>query len=175
MIIKAASKAALDEIVSELVAAKATHSGGRLRNHLSIAHRSLVDSGVHITKDALKKRVSRAILARKSAEEIIEVEAVNSPSSAVSSADPTANTDENISAIDEGNNEELPDQRTPKNPDDIDEDDVQPDPDPATQTKSKAAGRPKGTTQSKKRKDANVSSFCNLWHRGSPSIVIAAR
>ena len=85
MINKAASKAALDEIVSELVAAKATHSGGRLRNHLSIAHRSLVVSGVHITKDALKKRVSRAILARKSAEEIVEVEAVNSPSSAVSS------------------------------------------------------------------------------------------
>ncbi len=74
MINKAASKAALDEIVFEL-----THSDGRLRNHLSIAHRSLVDSRVHITKDALKKRVSRVILARKSAEEIVEVEAVNSP------------------------------------------------------------------------------------------------
>jgi hypothetical protein len=104
-----------------------------------------VDSRVHITKDALKKRVSRAILARNSAEEIVEVEAVNSPSSAVSSlTDPTANT--------------LPNQRTPENPDDIDEDDVQSD--PATQTKSNAARRPKGTTQSKKRKDADLFKGC---------------
>jgi hypothetical protein len=93
---KVASKAALDEIVSELVAHKKNHMGERVGdNHFSIAHQTLNDVGVDISKDALKQRVSRAIRAQSSAKTITEVNIVNSPSSAVSSITaPTASTDE---------------------------------------------------------------------------------
>ena len=91
---KVASKAALDEIVSELVAHKKNHTGQRVGdNHFSVAYRTLNDVGVDISKDALKQRVSRAIPAQSSAKTITNI--LNSPSSAVSSIKaPTANTDE---------------------------------------------------------------------------------
>ena len=96
-IAKVASKAALDEIVSELVAHKKNHTGQRVRdNHFSVAHQTLNDVGVDISKDVLKQRVSRAIHVQSSAKTITEVNIVNSPSSAVSSitAPTPANTDE---------------------------------------------------------------------------------
>jgi hypothetical protein len=91
---KVASKAALDEIVSKLVAHKKNHTGQRVRdNHFSVAYRTLNDVRVDISKDALKQRVSRAIPAQSSAKTINNI--LNSPSSAVSSIKaPTANTDE---------------------------------------------------------------------------------
>jgi hypothetical protein len=78
-ILKAASKAAIDKVVSELVTHKKNHTGKRLRK-FSIALQTLQKMGIDITNAALKKRVSRASLAQHSAEAITEVNGVNSPS-----------------------------------------------------------------------------------------------
>ena len=137
---KVASKAALDEIVSKLVAHKKNHTGQRVRdNHFSVAYRTLNDVRVDISKDALKQRVSRAIPAQSSAKTINNI--LNSPSSAVSSIKaPTANTDEL----------EVP-PLTPPEEDDYDSDDP---------PKKNDAGRPKGTTQAKKRSKTDSFRSC---------------